>query len=303
MREGLTIAILNNMPDAAIRVTEHQFGGLLVEAAGTTGSLRVRWFSMLPREGYEPVGNLWREDAIDGLIVTGTEPRAPLLRQEPYWDTLSATVDWAATGTASVIWSCLAAHATVLRLDDIERRLLPAKLSGVFASTKVEHHPLLANTKPEWKVPHSRFNDLPPLPLISHGYRILTWSEQAGVDIFVKSFRRSLFVFVQSHPEYDARALMREYRRDVSRFLTRQRVQHPDVPVDYFDAQTEGELRLLQQRAIQAPDPEIMDEVRLKAGQAELAAPWRSTAVQFYQNWLGYLGAERAKRDLLQTAP
>ena len=77
---------------------------------------------------------------------------------------------------------------------------------------------MLADTEPFWDVPHSRWNDLPLEALLSRGYRLLTCADGAGADLFVKLCGTSLFVFLQGHPEYDARALMREYRRDVLRF-------------------------------------------------------------------------------------
>jgi homoserine O-succinyltransferase len=52
-------------------------------------------------------------------------------------------------------------------------------------------------------MPHSRWNEIPEEALLACGYRVLTRSEDAGVDAFVKQ-RNSLFVFFQGHPEYDA---------------------------------------------------------------------------------------------------
>src|SRR5258708_5707881 len=144
MPEMLTVGILNNMPDAAIRSTERQFAEVLLNASVPGIALSLRWFSLQPRQGYEPIDDLWRHNHIDGLIVTGTEPRAALLRDEPYWDAFARTVEWASLHTVSTLWSCLAAHAAVLQLDCVERCPLPAKLSGVFDTEKVAHHPLLA---------------------------------------------------------------------------------------------------------------------------------------------------------------
>src|SRR5690348_2860137 len=70
---------------------------------------------------YRPIGELWNS-RLDGLIVTGTEPRSENMKDEPYWGTLGAVIDWAHHNTASTIWSCLAAHAAVLQTDGIERR-------------------------------------------------------------------------------------------------------------------------------------------------------------------------------------
>ncbi len=53
--------------------------------------------------------------------------------------------------------------------------------------------------------------------LIRSGYEVLI---QAGgdADCFVKK-EQSLFLFFQSHPEYQLDTLLLEYRRDVARFL------------------------------------------------------------------------------------
>ena len=48
----------------------------------------------------------------------------------------------------------------------------------------------------------------------------LTRSDEAGVGLFAKT-QGSLFFFVQGHPEYEAETLLREYRRDIGRYLRR----------------------------------------------------------------------------------
>ena len=64
---------------------------------------------------------------MDALIVTGAEPRAANLRDEPFWDELGFVLDWAAENTISSLLSCLAAHAEVLRSDGVTRRPLAEK--------------------------------------------------------------------------------------------------------------------------------------------------------------------------------
>ena len=74
---------------------------------------------------------------------------------------------------------------------------------------------------------------MPERALASCGYQILTRSAAAGVDTFAKQ-DGSLFLFFQGHPEYDADTLLREYRRDVARFLGGEREHYPAVPLGYF---------------------------------------------------------------------
>src|SRR5216683_693861 len=122
----VTIGLINNMPDPALDATERQFIELIRAAASKT-IVRLLLFSIpaVPRADTTRQDMAERWDAhIDGLIVTGTEPRMKNLKDEPYWATLSQVVDWARDYTVSTIWSCLAAHAAVLHVDGIERRPL-----------------------------------------------------------------------------------------------------------------------------------------------------------------------------------
>ena len=208
----ISIGLINNMPDAALAATERQFSDL-IRAATPNVVVLLKLFAMpdLPRgdearrmlaERYRDISALWNTP-LDGLIVTGTEPRANNLSDEPYWDSLSKVVDWARENTFSTIWSCLAAHAAVLHADGIERRALNEKRCGIFDCRLVADHPLTEHfPEPLW-VPHSRYNDLPEQALVASGYKILTRSKSAGVDTFAKQ-DGSFFLFFQGHPEYEA---------------------------------------------------------------------------------------------------
>ena len=195
-RNCLTIGLVNNMPDAACGATERQFLKLL-RAASSDVVVLLKLFSIaaVPRSEttraelagrYRDISELWNAP-LDGLIVTGTEPIAADLKDEPYWNALCDLVDWACHNTISAVWSCLAAHAAVLYADGIVRERLDGKLSGVFDCEAAGAHPLLAGMAPRLRVPHSRLNDLPEARLLENGYRMLTRSAAAGVDAFVKS--------------------------------------------------------------------------------------------------------------------
>ena len=87
---------------------------------------------------YGVVGDLIAA-APDVLIVTGAEPRAADLADEPYWSELKQLIEWTRSGGVSaVLYSCLAAHAAVRIADGGRRRPLPSKLCGVFAAELVE---------------------------------------------------------------------------------------------------------------------------------------------------------------------
>ena len=188
----LTIGLINNMPDPALKATERQFMKLLQAAAGPR-RIRFHCFS-LPSVKRSPEAK-WhveseyseltelRRHKFDGLIVTGAEPVAPELDQEPYWRDLTELIDWAKVNTRSTIWSCLAAHAAVLHLDGIERRRLAAKCHGIFDCEAVTSDPLTRAAPAPLKVSHSRLNEIAERDLAQAGYQVLTRSAKAGVDI------------------------------------------------------------------------------------------------------------------------
>jgi homoserine O-succinyltransferase/O-acetyltransferase len=292
----IVIGLVNNMPDAALREAERQFCSLLSAAAGSI-PIRLRLFYLpefqrqnrdrsLGEHGYEDIRELWTAH-IDGLVVTGTEPQAASLANEPYWATLTKLVDWAEIHTLSTIWSCLAAHAAVLHLDGIDRCPLGEKLSGVFECTKVEDHTLIASAPSRWRVPHSRYNGLPEKTLASRGYRLLSKSTDAGADTFVKE-RKSLFIFFQGHPEYDPGTLLREYRRDIRCFLVGKRNTFPEMPLNYFDKEIGTALSEFRERALQRRCVDLLSSFPAVPEQ-ELDYAWRNFAVVIYTNWLLHL--------------
>lgn len=298
----LVIGLVNNMPDGAFRATEDQFVSLLSSAATTNVTVRLRLFTLpdVPRptagqaeiaERYENIDQLWGS-RLDGLIVSGTEPRASALTEEPYWESLTKLVDWAGCHTISTIWSCLAAHAAVLHLDRIEREPFPAKLSGIFECGKASDHILIGHRATPWAVPHSRHNGLSEDALIAKGYEILSRSPKTGPDIFAKT-GQSLFLFLQGHPEYDLGALLQEYRRDVGRFLCGKRAQYPEMPYGYFDRPTEAIFSTFRERAVRNPSAEMFAQFPAISREA-LSHKWREAAIHLYGDWLSFLQAHKA---------
>lgn len=294
----LTIGLINNMPDPALKATERQFMKLLQAAAGPR-RIRFHCFSLpsVKRSSearwhveseYSDLTEL-RRHKFDGLIVTGAEPVAPELDQEPYWRDLTELIDWARVHTRSTIWSCLAAHAAVLHLDRIERQRLPAKCHGVFDCEAVADDTLTRAAPAPLKVSHSRLNELAEIDLAQAGYQVLTRSAKAGVDIFVRQYA-SRFVFFQGHPEYDALSLQREYLRDIGRYLARERETYPHLPVSYFDAATEEKLNRFEKKAVHQRHPALTNELPALNLRADIAAG--SAAAALFRNWLQYLGAD-----------
>jgi len=300
----LDIGLINNMPDAALDATERQFRALLGAAADDV-AMHLTLYSLpeVPRTDfgrrqvsrYSSIDDLWVRHH-DGLIVTGTEPRAADLKDEPYWESLTRVLEWAECHTYSTILSCLAAHAGILHFDGIERRPLGDKRFGVFECVSVSDHPLTAEAPARLQMPHSRFNEIPEEALRRCGYRVLTRSDDAGVDAFVKKRNGSLFVFFQGHPEYEASTLLLEYRRDIGRFLRGERETYPSMPQGYFDDEMVEALTALRQRLMADRREELLAEFPIAAAVSKVTNTWHSTAQQLYRNWLLYLAGERKQK-------
>jgi homoserine O-succinyltransferase/O-acetyltransferase len=301
----VTVGLINNMPDAALKSTERQFVDLMHESTHNT-AVRLLLFSIpeVPRSAtarhdmtgrYRGVSELC-DTHLDGLIVTGTEPSSANLKDEPYWEALGQIIEWAHEHAVSTIWSCLAAHAAVLRTDGIERQLLPEKCSGVFDCKVIDRPPLTRGVGTSIGVPHSRLNDLPERALKSCGYRILTRSDVAGVDLFVKQ-KRGFHIFFQGHPEYDANSLLGEYRRDIRRYLRGERDYYPAAPQGYFDEQATTWVDAFRECALADRHENLIKAFPMRELAARLPNRWRSAAAAIYENWFDYLRECKADRQ------
>ena len=301
----IDLGLVNNMSDGALHTTERQVLKLLDSAAGDL-TVRLRLYSLtdfprselgerhLTRMHYSRENDLW-ESALDGLIITGSEPRTPDLTEEPYWNTLTEVFDWAGGNTRSTIFSCLAVHAAVRHFDGIDRRPLEDKCFGVFEFDNLSNHFLMSGVAPKFRMPHSRWNEVGESDLSSCGYTILSRSDNRGVDAFAKQ-NGSLYIFFQGHPEYEAWTLLSEYRRDIERFLRGERKTYPSMPVGSLDEPAVKTFNALQARALVERSVEVLADVEMGQFVKDLTDPWRSEAECMYRNWLDYLSARKAQR-------
>ncbi len=297
--EPIRIGLVNNMPEGAFKATEHQFLDLL-KAGGKEIDVELSLFvlrgtpmaaahSGRANSRYACTNELAGQ-RLDGLIVTGTEPLTPSLKDEPYWPSFTQLVEWARENTVSTVWSCLAAHAAVLQMDGIERRRSEAKHFGIFACDRVSDHWLLKGAGDRVSIPHSRWNGVGEGDLVARGYEVVTRTADGEVDTFVKQ-ENGVFVFFQGHPEYETDTLLREYRRDVGRYLSNEANAYPLVPHGYFDRATEASFATLRENAASFNRDQILEGMAAIMKSIRIENTWKSTATLMYGNWLAYLSA------------
>lgn len=300
----LRVALVNNMPDSALEDTETQFIELL-KAAALNFDVELTPFSIptVPRgekalkrisDVYCKLPNLL-DCRFDGVIITGTEPRQPDLRSEPYWKELAEVMDWAEECSHSAILSCLAAHAGVLHSDGISRVRLEDKRFGVFPESKIARHPLTESVSAPVYFPHSRWNDLSNKELVAAGYTVLTHAEHVGVGLFAKEKKTSLFIYFQGHPEYGERTLLKEYRRDVRRFLLKERETYPSLPRGYFDAHAEELFNSFRAKVLQNRTEKMLSAFPGDDSGVTVKKTWHHSSVIIYKNWLHYVAAKRSQ--------
>ena len=113
-------------------------------------------------------------------------------------------------------------------------------------------------------------------------------SDDAGVHL-ATSADGLRFVFFQGHPEYDHNSLLKEYKREVNRYLAGEINDYPPYPDHYFSGK---ERRLLdayaevvkshRERQVTSADAGNFPENDLRVDNT-----WRDAGRMVFSNWLG----------------
>lgn len=290
----LHIGFLNMMPDAAFLATERQFFRLTASATnivqiyihpircdGVEHNVEI---TQHINDYYEDFADI-KKEGLDALIVTGANPQFNDLTQEPYWQHATEIFEWADNNVCSVFFSCLATHAVLQAQYGLFRTPLDEKLWGVYSHRVVDNrHPLVSNINSRFDMPHSRGNDISAKRLQANGLKILVEGELSGVAIAtsVDGFRK---IFCQGHPEYDTASILKEYKREIYRFINKERTDYPPIPIGYQGKKiTEILLTFKDRLSVGEVDmSDFPDEMIL----SYLDNTWRDTAKAIFSNWLG----------------
>ncbi len=284
------------MPDAAFTDTERQFLGLLKRAA-VSGPLQVdryliesvpRAASVLrgPAASYRALRGIYTTRP-DAIVVTGTEPVAPSVAEEPLWEPLVELFSWAADHTSSLLCSCLAAHIAARYFDGLERDRLDRKCWGLLPDRVDRSHVLGKGLPDVVSFPHSRCNEVPLDRLRRQGYQpLLVDGSRWTVATAIR--RDCLVVLVQGHPEYGPDSLLREYRRDVRRYLRGERDAFPPLPEHYLSGAARTAVERFATAALTGPRDELaMRGFPFEEVLRHLDGRWATWANTLYTNWLG----------------
>ena len=291
----LRLAFINSMPDGAFEETERQFEGLLGAASAgqaisferfsLPGVVRGPGVQALLAAGYKPLEELYANPP-DAVIITGAEPKQPELTEELFWPAMETLLKWMTAEVPSALVSCLSAHAAMWAFHRVPRRMLLDKSSGVFEQFIDHAHPLMAGVG-ETVWPHSRFNDIPVSDLLENGYEVLAESRDGGWTVALGEQGECQLLLLQGHPEYGPYTLLREYRRDVRRYLSGIQGSYPRIPNDLLDADgAEVLAEFALKLALKGRDPALMQDFPFDFAARHVTARWDGASGALIGNWL-----------------
>lgn len=196
-----------------------------------------------------------KDRRFDGLIITGAPVEKLEYEEVDYWQELCDIFAWSVTNVTSTLHICWAAQAGLYYHYGLQKRLLPKKLSGIYAH-KVIHRkdPLMRGLDDIFLIPHSRNTEVAAEDIHACSeLKVLAESNEAGVLLCTAKEGRQVFIF--GHGEYDRYTLRDEYERDLNKGI------NPEIPENYFPEDDPTQKPLLQ---------------------------WRSASQAMYSNWINY---------------
>ncbi|PCJ99078.1 MAG: hypothetical protein COA45_06445 [Zetaproteobacteria bacterium] len=243
----LHIAVINAMPEGAVRQTPSQLAGPMAEAAGSRNVVLHTFYvddidygahTQYVIDNYHHLDKL-DEIKPDIIIVSGSGDYDALL---PAVKTILEH-----EGATTKIFSCMAGHALFEAKYDTSRQKLDEKKHGIFPMEKTNiTSPLTKGISSNFNEPFSRWYDISWEQVLDADMKLLIDSADNGV--FLASSKDGISeIFIQGHPEYSKESLLREFNRDTicARFseITHEENPraYPKCPENYLISKTHNE--------------------------------------------------------------
>ena len=204
---------------------------------------------------YEPF-EAYKDKNYDGLIITGAPVEQLPFEEVDYWDELCEIIDWSQEHVFSTMYLCWGAMAGLYHLHGIPKRVLGAKLFGVFPQRLCDEYNFLTNGFDEVHyMPHSRHAAIDAAALAEHPeLHVLSEGFDSGPALIATNDFHE--IYVTGHFEYGRDTLADEYWRDFHRGLPIR------LPENYF------------------PDDNPENQPIFT---------WRAHANLLYRNWLNWV--------------
>ena len=296
---AVSIGFLNMMPDAAIAATERQFLRLLGSNENACVYLYPFTITDVERspQAQEYIQRYYSNFAelkakkLDAMVITGANVMQPILINENFWGGLEEVLLWSKENIKSTMCSCLATHAAVKVFYNINRKHLGDKCWGVFKhEVENQGHALMQGVQSKIDMCHSRFNDISYQNFSSQNIDALIISQEAGVQLAAE--KDMSMIYFQGHPEYDDISLLKEYKREIYRYLSGDRKDYPPVPENYFDAAALDVAESYKQIVFnQGQEIELLEQFPESVLQKNISNPWKRDSYTIFKNWLDSLTA------------
>ncbi|WP_326910030.1 homoserine O-acetyltransferase MetA [Sedimentibacter sp. MB31-C6] len=195
----------------------------------------------------------------DAMIITGAPVELMEYEEVDYWEEIKEILDFSLTNVTSTMYICWGAQAALYHFYKLQKKMLNAKIFGVFEHEKKHETCMLLNGFDDiFYVPHSRHTEVTKEDIKSVSeLAILAESKDAGVHIATTDDYSK--IFVMGHSEYDSLTLKNEYDRDVSQGKS------INIPINYYPGN----------------DPTKSPYVK-----------WRSHANLLFKNWINIIYQE-----------
>jgi homoserine O-succinyltransferase len=292
----LRIGIVDLFSPAPESWARYMFATAVESAAGRLGlPVEVTAYGADMTRPTAECGIAWEElPSLDGLIVTGGEPRYRAVEAEPALAVVDRILAETAGTVTSTVYSCQSAHAALHLLHGLSRSRLPHKRQGVYPHRVRARGPLTAGLPDTVRVPHSRWNTMPTEELRRVGVTVAletedgAWSLATGED----GLRH---VFCQGHPEYLRETLLSEYRRDLRRYAGGEADHVPDLPQGYLTADARDTLLAYAEKLREQRDPELLKSFPDRAAAEGIEDGWLADSRAFFTDWVRALDLSRER--------
>ena len=123
--------------------------------------------------------------------------------------------------------------------------------------------------------------------LSDKGYRVLAQSAEGGWTVAIAERGSCEFLLLQGHPEYGRDTLIREYRRDVRRYLAGNQGSYPRIPVGLLDGEGAEALGELERELTgKVRDPALLQGPPFEIAAQHVNATWDNASRALIGNWL-----------------
>lgn len=210
-----------------------------------------------------------RSNFYDGMIITGAPIEQLSFEAVDFWEELVELFLWSQQHVFSTLHICWGAQAGLYYHHQIEKQMLPQKLSGIYSHQVLNHSwPILKGFDDLFYAPHSRYTEVNRQQVEAvDTLEILAESEEAG--IFLVGNKNNRAYYAMGHLEYGRSTLKEEFIRDQKKGLT------TPLPQNYFPQN----------------DPQKQPQLN-----------WHMAASLLFSNWLNYAVYQNTPYDLTELA-